>query len=266
MHRLQALLVLSLAPVLAVLAPSPLTAAPAGGVTAPLVAAVGLLAWAGSGWLLLVVAVTFGARLPGSLGRVAHRISLYVAPASVRRLVRVALGAGIAASVLAGGSVAYGDSTPRPAAAASSFEWPGVNAVETPVPVPADLDWPGASPSARPATPRPAATTPPVATSPTSPTSPPRHSAPAPVSTPVVGPLARPAVTGPVVVGPRVPAAVLVRAGDSLWEIAARDLGPGASAAQVAQAWPRWWAANRVLLGDDPGLIHPGDQLAPPTA
>lgn len=260
MHRLQALLVLSLAPVLAVLAPSPLTAAPAGGVAAPLVAAVGLLAWAGSAWLLLVVAMTFGGHLPGSLGRLAHRISLYVAPASVRSLVRVALGAGIAASVLASGSVSYADSTPRPAAA-SSFEWPGVSAVDAPVPVPADLDWPGASPSARPATPRPAATTPAVATSPTAPASPtatPRHAAPRPAITPVV--------TGPVAVGPRVPGAVVVRAGDSLWGIAARDLGPGACSAQVAQAWPRWWAANRVLLGDDPGLIHPGDQLAPPTA
>jgi nucleoid-associated protein YgaU len=58
---------------------------------------------------------------------------------------------------------------------------------------------------------------------------------------------------------------VVVQTGDSLWEIAARDLAAGASDAQVAQAWPRWWSANRVLIGDDPSLIHPGDLLIPPT-
>ena len=59
--------------------------------------------------------------------------------------------------------------------------------------------------------------------------------------------------------------AVVVQPGDSLWSIAARDLGARASAAQVAQAWPRWWAANRAVLGEDPDLIHPGTRLAAPT-
>ncbi|MGO4598219.1 LysM peptidoglycan-binding domain-containing protein [Terrabacter sp. 2RAF25] len=59
---------------------------------------------------------------------------------------------------------------------------------------------------------------------------------------------------------------VTVRRGDSLWTVAARHLGPGASDAQVAREWPRWYAANRDVIGDDPDLIKPGQQLRPPTA
>jgi len=57
---------------------------------------------------------------------------------------------------------------------------------------------------------------------------------------------------------------VVVRAGDSLWSIARRQLGPGATDRRVAQTWPRWWAANRSVVGDHPDLIHPGDRLSAP--
>lgn len=61
---------------------------------------------------------------------------------------------------------------------------------------------------------------------------------------------------------------VLVRPGDSLWRLAARQLQaagtPTPSRAQVAQAWPSWWSANRGLVGDDPDLIQPGMRLSPP--
>ncbi|MCU1601276.1 MAG: Peptidoglycan-binding lysin domain protein, partial [Frankiales bacterium] len=57
---------------------------------------------------------------------------------------------------------------------------------------------------------------------------------------------------------------VVVRAGDSLWSLAAEDLGPHASSSRVAQEWPRWWAANRSVVGDRPDLIHPGDRLSAP--
>jgi uncharacterized membrane protein YgcG len=57
---------------------------------------------------------------------------------------------------------------------------------------------------------------------------------------------------------------VTVRPGDSLWSIAARELGPGARAGDIAVAWPRWWAANRALVGADPNLIHPGQRLRAP--
>jgi nucleoid-associated protein YgaU len=57
---------------------------------------------------------------------------------------------------------------------------------------------------------------------------------------------------------------VTVRPGDSLWSIAAGELGPGARAGDIAVAWPRWWAANRALVGADPNLIHPGQRLRAP--
>ncbi len=61
-------------------------------------------------------------------------------------------------------------------------------------------------------------------------------------------------------------ATVVVQPGDSLWRIAAAALGPDASAVEIADAWPRWYAANRATVGADPDLIRPGQRLQPPTA
>lgn len=57
---------------------------------------------------------------------------------------------------------------------------------------------------------------------------------------------------------------VTVQPGDSLWSIAARVLGAHATDADIAAAWPRWYAANRDVVGPDPNLLLPGQQLAPP--
>jgi hypothetical protein len=67
--------------------------------------------------------------------------------------------------------------------------------------------------------------------------------------------------------GRGVPAAdeVVVRRGDTLWGIAARHLGPDASTWAIAAAWPRWYAANRTLIGPDPDLILPGQRLRSPS-
>jgi hypothetical protein len=59
-------------------------------------------------------------------------------------------------------------------------------------------------------------------------------------------------------------AGVEVRPGDSLWTIAARHLGPGATATEIAGAWPLWYDANRAAIGSDPHLIRPGTVLVPP--
>lgn len=58
--------------------------------------------------------------------------------------------------------------------------------------------------------------------------------------------------------------AVEVRLGDTLWSIAARHLGAGASVSDIADAWPRWFDANRATIGADPDLIRPGLLLVPP--
>ncbi|MFD3400625.1 LysM peptidoglycan-binding domain-containing protein [Kribbella sp. NPDC058693] len=57
---------------------------------------------------------------------------------------------------------------------------------------------------------------------------------------------------------------VVVRDGDSLWGLAARELGAGASDEAIAARWPEWYAVNRHVIGDDPDLILPGQVLRVP--
>lgn len=56
----------------------------------------------------------------------------------------------------------------------------------------------------------------------------------------------------------------LVKAGDSLWGIAAERLPVGAQSPLIAHETARWYDANRVVVGPDPDLIRPGQQLRPP--
>ncbi|WP_258726441.1 LysM peptidoglycan-binding domain-containing protein [Cellulomonas sp. NS3] len=58
---------------------------------------------------------------------------------------------------------------------------------------------------------------------------------------------------------------VVVAAGDSLWRIAQRALGPDATHQEVAAEWPRWYAANADVLGADPDLVLPGQVLRAPS-
>jgi len=60
-------------------------------------------------------------------------------------------------------------------------------------------------------------------------------------------------------------AVVVVRAGDSLWSIAAAALPPAARSRQIARTWPRWYVPNAARIGPDPDLIYPGTALRPPT-
>jgi LysM domain-containing protein len=60
------------------------------------------------------------------------------------------------------------------------------------------------------------------------------------------------------------PARVVVRAGDSLWALAARSLPAGADDAAVAARWHRVYERNRDRIGPDPDLIHPGQPLRLP--
>ncbi|MFP3459395.1 hypothetical protein R5O87_00945 [Arthrobacter globiformis] len=57
---------------------------------------------------------------------------------------------------------------------------------------------------------------------------------------------------------------VPVRAGESLWTIAARELGPSASELEVAARWPLWYQANLNVIGPDPNVLLPGQLLSPP--
>ena len=59
---------------------------------------------------------------------------------------------------------------------------------------------------------------------------------------------------------------LVVHRGDSLWSIAARHLGPAATTSQIDAEWHRWFAANRLVIGDDPNAIRPGQVLSSPTS
>lgn len=92
-------------------------------------------------------------------------------------------------------------------------------------------------------------------------------SGPPPADVPASAPIA----SAPVLDWPTAPPAgaaehVVVTPGDTLWGLAERSLGGGATAAQVAQTWPAWWDANRDVIGPDPDLLHPGTRLTPPPA
>jgi nucleoid-associated protein YgaU len=54
----------------------------------------------------------------------------------------------------------------------------------------------------------------------------------------------------------------MVQAGDSLWAIARRRLGHGASAAQIAREVDRLWSLNRDRIASgSPDLIRVGERL-----
>ncbi|QCB96935.1 LysM peptidoglycan-binding domain-containing protein [Arthrobacter sp. PAMC25564] len=76
------------------------------------------------------------------------------------------------------------------------------------------------------------------------------------------GPLASPQLR------PQEPAAALrditVRAGDSLWSLAAAELGPFASDVDIAVEWPRLYQANRPAIGENPDVLLPGQVLRLP--
>ena len=53
-----------------------------------------------------------------------------------------------------------------------------------------------------------------------------------------------------------------IRAGDSLWSIAERMLGPGASPAAIARKVSQLWSMNAATIRTgDPDLIMPGQEL-----
>lgn len=60
------------------------------------------------------------------------------------------------------------------------------------------------------------------------------------------------------------PAEIVVAPGDSLWSIVATQLGPLATAADVAATWPSWYQANASTIGPDPCLVLPGQVLRAP--
>ena len=212
-----------------------------------LIDAIALIAWVVVAWASVVVSIELAAGLPGVFGRQFTRLARTVTPAAVRRFAQAAIGfsvlvgpmtAGRALAADAGSSspatntavVAAPSQTARPLVPVVPLDRPVAQ-----IPVTIDLDRP-----ARPTTPAPLA--------------PARTVSPATAAL-VAGAPRREATT----------LSYVVHRGDALWDVAARHLGPGASAADIAREWPRWYATNRGVIGPDPDLIHPGDVLVPPS-
>ncbi|MFC9771867.1 MULTISPECIES: LysM peptidoglycan-binding domain-containing protein [unclassified Pseudarthrobacter] len=55
-----------------------------------------------------------------------------------------------------------------------------------------------------------------------------------------------------------------VLAGDTLWDIVRGQLGTNASDIDVALEWPRWYEANRAVIGQNPDVLLPGQVLQAP--
>ncbi|MEP6981153.1 MAG: LysM peptidoglycan-binding domain-containing protein [Nakamurella sp.] len=93
---------------------------------------------------------------------------------------------------------------------------------------------------------------------------PPAEAAVGPAATPRPVPSTTSPVTPPTSTGADAHAVTVVP-GDSLWSIAAAHLPADAGNAHIAAEWPRWYDANRALIGADPDRIEPGWQLSVPS-
>jgi LysM domain-containing protein len=219
-----------------------------------------LLAEAFVGYLLLVLALRSLATLPGLTGRLARRTTFAMAPAVVRRLVDLLVGAALLAQVtVATPDLSLGHRSSgscQAVVASSACSRPGgpvipgdlapVRLGAARLRLPVDEKDPV---EARPIPRRSAAPLPPwlgggpskTASLPPSLNGGPSHAAP----------------------GYRTEARDhTVEAGDTLWDIAAANLVPAErSAATIHRYWQQVYRANRQVIGADPDLIRPGTRL-----
>ena len=205
-------------------------------------AAAGL--WLVAAWVALALVAVIGARLPGLAGRICGAASKALLPRIVRTALAGSAGLGVLCAAGTAGAV------PSPGAESSAPASATVAALRHPAHPRTAESGPNSQPVPAPAWPL---------------------SAPAQGTTPVPSPTWP--VTGVAdthrgtdthrVDDPA--GTTTVRPGDSLWLIAARRLGAHPDTTHIAAAWPRWYAANRDVIGDDPNYIVAGQVLHPPT-
>lgn len=188
---------------------------------------VGALAIAVYGWLLGCFAITAATALPGWLGQAATAIQAVLVPIGVSRLMAGVLGVSLAFGPVTATTAAPAGSTATALADRDSGDQSGVS--------PNQLRGSVSSPGVSAVVPK--------------------------MNTP-----AGPHRAAPPPRGAGRPDTVVVRPGDTLWGIAAAHLGKRPRVAAIAAEWPRWWAANRVVIGPDPDLIRPGQRLRTPSA
>ncbi len=222
------------------------------------------------GWLALGSLLSVGATLPGTLGAICADLARRLTPRLLRQAMAATIGTTVATLSLPM-AAAHGAGIVREVGAAGAGD-----SVPPPAPLPTSAS-PGPGPQFGP-TPRSTSAVARPATATATVTATDQGTAPAPMrgsAAPDPGWSPSPPVRvvradeSRLVARPPRPsaspeAAVTVHRGDTLWHIAARHLGPGASDAEIALEWPRWYAANSVLIGADPDRLLPGQQLQPP--
>lgn len=240
----------------------------------------GIFAWAAlaaATWLAASALLSALALLPGIVGRAATRCAAALTPALLRRTLSLLIGTGLgtvslpigpatgAPALVAARSVALPDQTDAagrlPTTPTHSAPDPAFSPTAAPVntvrgaaqPVHLGVGSPSPHFTATPQDRAPTTAAPDARWLPT----PPVRSVD-PGETALLAPTPRTAFIPEDV--------VTVRQGDSLWSLAARQLGHGASDADIARAWPEWYALNADVIGDDPDVIHPGQQLRIPTS
>jgi hypothetical protein len=232
----------------------------------------GAAAWICLCWFCAVVALQLFALGSGALSRACQWSADRIAPrfmlGGARWLVGMTMLAGPLTSGVATAAQVNNPTPPRSPVAVLSLDRPVLPNLDRPLASSfADVDADAARATTSPARPAdqppaiqtaaaPAVSSPQTAEAPRSPTSQPPARSPA---------LAAPILTGaPHRETAAVGATYVVRAGDTLWDIAARHLGEHPSAADIARAWPRWYLANQAAIGPNPQLIHPGLALHAP--
>ena len=213
------------------------------------VLAIGTIAWMAYGWLVLAVVLTLLEQLPGAIGALAGVISGRITSPAARTLIRSSLGVAAVTPLTVGvAHAAPDDGRPwlqvEPRSTVRLTE-------QTPAAPAQSIGRTGASNPHTTAAGRAPATDDPGVV---------RRRVAVP-DRPASG-----AATRYTDLRSGVPGRVVVKDGDSLWGLAARELGPRASAAAVAARWPQWYAANRQVIGSDPDLLLPGQVLHIPAA
>jgi resuscitation-promoting factor RpfA len=239
--------------------------------------------WICLGWLAVGFVVALLAEAPGTVGRVCGQLAGRVSPQILRRLARCVIGLVFAAVSVTGVGTAA-----NAAAASKGPGWPGqpvessaaASSTSTTASSAAvssaaalsrlpDLDRPtlAAGPSGDPGAPRPTRIPRLPTAMPTNPTALPRlptaAAQPSGSAQPGSGKRGNPDGRSPDE-PPSRDRAVVVVPGDTLWDIAARELGGEPSNREIAERWPRWYASNRAVIGADPDLILPGQRLSLP--
>jgi len=182
-------------------------------------------------WLGLGMTLSALSELPGAPGQLCRRLAGRIAPVAVRKVVAFVLGTTLTAALIPGTAVADDrDDSPRPVVvAAGPYEVRAAGAVVVAAPE-ASFRLVNDPPQVMDR----------VDAAPSATWSQSRNEIPA--------------------------GEVVVLRGDTLWSIAARHLGPAATATEITVEWHRWLTTNRDVIGADGDLILPGQQLRAPAS